>query len=192
MVFQILGLISGLIFFTVGFPYLFDTLRGKTRPHRVTWAIAVTLNLIGFANQFASGATNSLWMFGAATAMSIAIFTATLVKGVGGHSRLDIFTLTFAFAGIALWVHYDDPLFSIIANTFVAVVALVPTYLKARRDPASETRILWLGGTVGAALGALSVGKWDVQLLIIPVSGVLTQGLMAYTLYRARPTRGRR
>lgn len=183
MIFTLLGVLSALIFIVGDIPYLTDTIEGKTKPQRVTWGVVCLLNAIGFANQAASGASNSLWLFGAATLMVGTIFIASLFKGVGGHSKQDIFAIVASLTGVILWVIFDSPIFSIFANIFVATVALIPTYVKAKNDPSSETRIAWLFGAISALLAAISVGEINWQLLVLPSVSTFLQAYMVYLLY---------
>ncbi len=183
MIFTFLGILSSIIFLIGDIPYLLDTLKSKTQPQRVTWGVVFLLNTIGFANQMASGATNSLWLFGSASLMTGAIFLASFKYGVGGHSRTDILITLAALAGVLLWFLFNSPLFSIIANVFVVTVALLPTFKKAKIDPRSETRVTWLLGTISVVMAAISVGELIFSLLILPVSSALLQGYMVYLLY---------
>jgi hypothetical protein len=185
MIFSILGVFSALIFLVCDLPYLVDTIKGKIKPHRVTWGVVTLLNLIGFANQYASGAHNSLWLFGAATVMTGAIFLASLKKGVGGHTRQDVIAIVTSTIGLMLWWLFKSPTFSIFANIFVALVALVPSYSKAKISPETETKIAWSGGMISALLATISVGTLDWHLLILPVCSTILQGYMVYILYLA-------
>ncbi|HSX31547.1 MAG TPA: hypothetical protein VLE99_06555 [Candidatus Saccharimonadales bacterium] len=183
MLFTILGIASSLIFLVCDFPYLQDTIRAKIKPHRVTWGVIALLNTAGFANQLASGARNSLWLFGAGTLMTGAIFVASLKNGVGGRSRQDIFAAITCLVGVAFWIVFKSPVFSILANLLVAVVALLPTFAKAKKSPETETKIAWLGGMISSSLAAASVGQLDWQLLILPVSSAALNAYMVYLLY---------
>jgi hypothetical protein len=183
MLFAVLGILSAVIFLLGDVPYLKDTLGGSTRPHKVTWGIATLLNAIGFANQYASGATNSLWLFGAGTLMVGAIFLASFKHGTDGLSRQDILCMAVALGGVGLWIILKSPLYSIFANIIAASAALIPSYIKAGRDPESETKISWLVGTASCLLSAVSVGRWDWRLLILPGAETLLQTYMVYLLY---------
>jgi hypothetical protein len=184
MLFSTLGILSAIIFLAGDAPYLIDTIRaGRTKPHRVSWGIAFLSNAISFANQWASGATNSLWLFGAATIMVGAIFLASLKNGTGGHSKNDVIATGICLIGLCLWVSFNSPLFSIFANLGVSVIALMPTIAKAKIHPKTETRIAWLMGMISSLMATASVGKLDVKLLILPGAGVLLEGYMVYILY---------
>lgn len=163
--------------------YLKDTLGGTTKPHRVTWGMVFLLNSISFANQYASGADNSLWMFGAVVLATGTIFVASLKNGVGGHTKKDILTIIISSGGAVLWLLFDRPLLSILANVFAVVVAVSPTIVKAKKDPESETRIAYLLGLISSVLALISVGKLDYELLILPANGAVLQIYLVYLLY---------
>jgi len=187
MIFKVLGVLSAIIFLLGDTPYLLDTFKKKIRPHRVMWGVVALLNVIGFANQYAAGARNSLWLFGAGSLMTAAIFFASLKNGVGGYAKLDIFALIIATAGIILWQVFDSPLLSVLANALVAVVALVPAFIKAHKFPETENGIAYIGGLIGSSLAAISVGKIEFTLLLLPVTSTLLQVYMVYLLY-VRPS----
>jgi len=183
MLFKFIGIASALLFLAGDMPYLLDTFKGKTKPHRVTWGIFALLNAIGFANQYAYGANNSLWLFGAGAAMTGLIFLGSLRNGEGGRSTTDITCLLIGLAGVALWVLFKSPLYSVLANVLAGVAALWPTFKKARRRPETETRISWLVGAICNILTAISVGSLDWRLLVLPVASALMQLYLIYLLY---------
>jgi len=187
MLFTLLGIASALLFIVGNVPYLTDTLQAKTKPHRITWGVVALLYGIGFANQYASGATNSLWLFAASTLVVGVVFLVSLRNGVGGRSGTDIACLTISLTGVALWALLKSPLYSILANIIANAAALWPSYQKAKKDPESETRISWLVETISLALAAISVGKLDWQLLLLPVASIILQSYMVYILYVQAP-----
>jgi hypothetical protein len=189
MLFKLIGIASALIFIPGDMPYLWNTFAGKTSPHRVTWGIIAILNAIGFANQYASGATNSLWLFGAGAIMTGLIFLASLRHGVGGSSITDVVCLFVGLTGIVLWIVFKSPTYSIFANIVADIAALWPTYKKANKHPETETRISWLVGTISVVLEAISVGKLDWHLLLLPVASLVLQIPIVYLLYIAAPAR---
>lgn len=183
MIFAVIGLLSALLFLVGDYRYFKDTLDGKTVPQRVTWGVAFLLNSIGFANQYASGASNSLWLFGAASLATGAIFVASIFKGVGGYSKLDIFAMVTTLAGVGLWIIFDSPLLSILSTLIVVEVSLTPTIMKAKKHPESETKIAWLFGCISCIMAAISVGEWNWVLLILPLNAAIIQGYISYILY---------
>ncbi len=185
MFFAFLGILSGIIGVIADIPYIIDTYRRKTQPHRITWFLFFILNAISFANNATSGATNSLWLIAGWTLTTFVVFILSIKKGVGGYNKLDIAVLVGSIIGLLLWWILGTPLASIIANTIVATLAFIPTFKKAYVDPASETKITWSLCTLSSFIGILSVGKLDYVLLVYPVYSFLVQGGL-YTVIEIR------
>ncbi len=183
MLFTTLGILSAVLFLIGDYVYFRDVLRGETTPQRVTWGVGFLLNSIGFANQYASGAGNSLWLFGAAMVATGAIFVASIFKGVGGYSKIDIFAIVITVLGVALWITFDSPLMSVLSTLVVVIVSLVPTMMKAMHHPETETKIAWLFGSISAFMAAISVGELNWLLLILPLNAGLVQAYIACILY---------
>ncbi len=175
MIFAVLGILSGLLLIIADIPYALNAYRRKTQPHRVTWFVVFILNLIGFANQLASGATHSLWLFGTAVFVTLVISILSISRGVGGYEIVDIVALVGSIIGLGLWWWLNTPLASIIANVVVGWIALTPTYIKSYKNPASETKITWLLASVSALLGTLAVGELKFDLLILPLNAFIIQ-----------------
>lgn len=165
-------------------PYIRDILRGTTKPHRVTWGIFFLLNLIFLGNQLASGATSSIWLVVAFVISTFIIFSLSLKYGVGGTTRLDIIILVGALAGVVVWQALQAPLASVVANLTVASIAAVPTYRKAWREPASETKLAFLLGSIAAIFTILSVGELNLALLLLPVYSFAYNGSIYVILSR--------
>lgn len=182
MIFTIIGILSSLIFIAGDIPYFIDSIRKKTQPHRVTWGVIFLLNIIGFANQYAAGARNSLWLFGAAVLATGAIFLVSLFNGVGGKTKLDIISLVIALTGVLLWIIIEDPLVSIFANILAAMVGIYPTMRKSKLDPGSETVSAYFFGSISSFLAAISVGELNFQLLILPLFSTIVQAYLVYLI----------
>jgi hypothetical protein len=170
-----LGILSGLLIIVADIPYIWNAYRGKTQPHRVTWFIIFLINLIGLANQHASGAKSSLLYFVGATFITFLVFLISLFNGVGGYKKLDILVLAGAMLGLLIWYLTNSPTASVIANTAVALIGIIPTFVKAYHHPGSETKITWLIGTISALFAVISVGKLSFALLLIPVYATVQQ-----------------
>lgn len=181
----VVGLLSGLIFVLADIPYIKDTLSGETKPHRTSWFLYFVFNAISIANQTASGATNSLWYPIAGAITTLLVFVLSIKRGVGGYQRLDIICLIGALAGVGLWIYFDNPTLSIIANLVATSFAVTPTIKKAYLKPRTETKITYALGAVSSALAAISVGKIDWVLLLLPIYGFVVQfGIYALLIIR--------
>lgn len=184
----LLGFFSGLLGLFANVPYILDAIRGTTTPHLVSWSIFLLINLINIANQMASGATHSLWLTIGFCVSQAVIVCLAFRNGIGKLETLDVVCLVGACVGILLWMYFQTPIVSIIANIVAATIALIPTLVKAYRKPRTETKISWLLGGIAALLGAFAVGGWMLELLLFPLYSCLVQFLVyAILLTREKP-----
>ena len=83
----ILGVLAGLLAVADTIPYIRDTLRGTTRPHRGTWLIWGVLAIVVTFSQRADGASWSLIMAGAQAVVTTLVFLLAIRRGEGGIAR---------------------------------------------------------------------------------------------------------
>lgn len=185
----ILGLAAGLIGVLDTIPYVRDTLRGSTRPHRGTWLIWGVLAVVASLSQYADGASWSLVMAGVQAVLTSLVFGLSIRRGEGGVSRADITMIAIAGGGVIGWIAADEPLVAtacVVAADLIGAGLMVP---KTYRDPHSETLITFAFASVGGALAAGAVGAIDVSLLLYPVYYCVINGAIALLIWERRVTR---
>jgi hypothetical protein len=185
----VLGLAAGLIGVLDTIPYVRDTLRGSTRPHRGTWLIWGVLAVVVSLSQYADGASWSLVMAGVQAVLTSLVFVLSIRRGEGGVSRADIIMIAIAGAGVIGWIAADEPL---VATVCVVVADLIGAGLmvpKTYRDPDSETLVTFAFASLGGALAAGAVGAIDVSLLLYPVYYCVINGAIALLIWERRVTR---
>jgi hypothetical protein len=163
-----LGLLAGVVAVLGTLPYLRDTLRGVTRPHRGTWLVWSTLGAIVCLSQRAGGASWSLGLSAGAFLLDSLVFALALRAGAGGLDGAEPALLAVAGAGVAAWILAGPPLVAtagVVVADFAAAAMMAP---KAYRDPRSETLVTFAGASVGGALAAAAAGTGDPALLVYP------------------------
>jgi hypothetical protein len=184
----VLGLAAGLIGVLDTIPYVRDTLRGSTRPHRGTWLIWGVLAVVVSLSQYADGASWSLVMAGVQAVLTSLVFGLSIRRGEGGVSRADITMIAIAGAGVTGWIAADEPLVAtacVVAADLIGAGLMVP---KTYRDPHSETLITFAFASLGGALAAGAVGAIDVSLLLYPVYYCVINGAIALLIWERRLT----
>ncbi len=165
---QLFGYISGFLVFLCYFPYIKDTLQKKTQPERASWLIWTVLGSIAFFSQFAKGATDSLWLTGVETVGVLIIFLLSIKFGVGGLTKKDLIALLIALLGLIIWYFTKEAAIALLIVIGIDAVGGFLTIQKAYLDPGSETMATWLLAGISGIFAMLSVGSWDLILLIYP------------------------
>jgi hypothetical protein len=182
----LLGVLAGVIGVADMIPYVRNTLRGTTRPHRGTWLIWATLAIVVSASQHADGASWSLIMAVTAALLNSLIFVLSIRRGVGGVTTVELVMTAIAGGGVVGWLVADEPMVAtvcVVAADLIGAAMMVP---KAYRDPESETLVTFACASLGGALAAGAVGSADISLLLFPVYYCLVNGGIALLIHRRR------
>lgn len=182
----VLGILAGLVGVADTVPYVRDTVRGRTRPHRGTWLIWGVLALVASFSQRAEGASWSLVLTASQAILTALVFVLAIRHGEGGLARIDLSLILVAFAGVVGWLLVREPLVAVmcvIAADLIAAAMMTP---KAYRDPHSETLAMYALASVGGALAAGAVGALDAALLVYPIYYCLINGALALLISMRR------
>jgi hypothetical protein len=181
----IAGALAGLVGVVGTIPYIRDSLRGSTRPHRGTWLIWGVLALVVCVSQRADGASWSLLMAGTHVVMNAVVLLIAVRLGRCGMNAADTAQIAVAGVGVAGWLVVGEP---VVATACVVAADLIATGMmlpKTWRDPGSETLSTFALASLGGALAAGSVGALEPALLLYPTYYCLANGALAL-LIRAR------
>ena len=188
----VLGLLAGAAGIADTIPYVRDTLRGATRPHRGTWLIWGVLAIVVCLSQHADGASWSLVMAAVQAVLTTLIFVLSIRRGEGGLSTTELAMIAIAAGGVAGWVVADEPIVAtvcVVAADLIGAAMMVP---KTYRDPESETLVTFAFASLGGALAAGAVGSADASLLLYPAYYCLINGAIALLIHQRRAALGQR
>ena len=163
------GLLAGVLAVACTVPYVRDTLRRTTVPHRGSWLIWGVLEVVAVGAQLADGARWSMIPLVAQAAGTCLVCVLSVRLGSGGLDRVDRALLVLAALGVAGWLTVDEPVIAtacVIAADLVAVLMMTP---KAWRDPYSETLSTYVLAAGSGALAAGAVGSMSAGLLAYPI-----------------------
>jgi hypothetical protein len=175
----VFGVLAGVIGVIDMIPYVRDTVRRSTRPHRGTWLIWGVLATVVCLSQRADGGSWSLIMAGTGAVLAGLVFVLALRLGTGGVGVWDIALILLACAGVAGWIVIDEPMVAtlcVVAADLIAAGMMVP---KTWRDPESETLSTFAFASLGGGLAAGSVGAFDLSLLLYPAYYCVANGALA-------------
>jgi len=182
----IAGVAAGVVSLVDGLPYIRDTWRRGTRPHRGTWLIWSMLSIVAFASQVAEGGAWSLVMVGTQMLFTSAIFVLSIRRGEGGLSRQDLAILAVAMLGVAGWLASSDPLVAtvcVVAADSLGVAMMLP---KTWRVPESETLVTFVLAAIAGALSAVAVDGAPLDLLLYPLYFAGINGFIAAVIWTRR------
>lgn len=178
--------------------YIKDTLKGATKPNRVTyllWSVPIVAGVATVSQEF-SWASVMTFLAGL---MPFLVFAASFVNKnaywkLGG---LDYACGVFAAIAIALWMTLKDPALTIAFCILADGLASVPTLRKGYKYPETETKIAYLLSAGVYTANLLNVESWTFVVCAFPLYLAFDNWALAYCVYhksiaRKRPERGQK
>lgn len=151
--------------------YIKEMLRGTTRPNIVSWGLWVLIQGIFAAAQFSAGASLSV-VLPLIEVLTVGIIVVLGVFGYGykKYATLDFVCLALALGAIALWQTTGDPMVALWMSVAADILAAVPTFIKAYKDPKSETPLPYFLVAISAIAAAFAANVIDVPNLLWPAN----------------------
>lgn len=184
---RLLIIFSALLTIVAASAYLRDTLKGKTKPNRISWFLWALLPLIATAAALRADA--DIW---ATIRVFLAGFLPLIIFLASFWNKQSYWRLTFfdwlcggfAFLAIAVWLILDSPritiLFAVIGDSFAAL----PTFIKAWKYPKTETGITYVINLIAAFLVIPSIPIWNIENSAFQIYLLITNLILIISIYR--------
>jgi hypothetical protein len=146
--------------------YLRDTLRGTTKPNRVTWLLWAVAPLLAAAVEISDGVglrTLPTFMVGF---MPLLVFVASF-RDPGARwrvRRLDYACGLMSVVGTAVWLATRNGVLAICAAIAADFMAGVPTLMKSWSHPETETVHTYIGAVVSMGILLLTIQHWTFEV----------------------------
>ena len=166
--FVILGFLIGL---TGSLSYLVSTIKGKTKPNRVTWFFWALAPLIAFVAEIREGVgIQALMTFGVGFG-PLLIFLASFInrESVWKLGRFDFVCGALSLIGLFLWYLTKDGNFAIFFSILADGAAAVPTLMKSHRFPETENYHVYLAAAISAIITLFTIETWNFAHFGFPV-----------------------
>jgi hypothetical protein len=184
---ETLGLISGALLIAGYIPYIYEVLKGQTKPSRMSWfiwALSTTIILFGVHE---TGTNEAIWVPVADAIGCTAIFLLAIWRGVGGWTKVDKISLGICVASLIVLAVTGDAFIALLMNLCIYVSGYISTIKKAMIDPKSESLVAWSMFFGGVILNLITVAIGNdtgLAVWLYPIVLVATVGTLFYFLVR--------
>lgn len=178
--------ILGAIFsFFGGLSYLIDTLKGETKPNKVTWFIWALVPFIAFSAEIKQGVGLQSLMTFMVGFNPLLIFIASFVnkKAIWQIGRSDIVCGVLSIAGLILWQITQVGNIAITLCILSDGLAGVPTIVKAYKFPETENYKVFLTASLSALITLLTINIWNFEYYGFPVY-IFLNGFLLFSLIK--------
>lgn len=151
--------------------YARDTIRGDTKPNRVTWFLWFLAPTIAFAAEINKGV-------GLVSLMTLSVGLGPLIVLAASFANkksywqlrwTDYICGFLSLLGLALWLIYRDGNIAIVLNIFADLSAAAPTLVKSFNHPETESVEAYWVAVVNAGITLLAINTWTVANYGFPI-----------------------
>lgn len=139
--------------------YLWQTIKGKVKPNKVSFLLWSIAPMIAFAAQIKQGAGLESLMTFSTGFLPLLTFIASFAnkKAEWKVTRFDLACGLLSLVGLALWLITKIGNLAIFFSIIADGLAALPTLIKAYRYPETEIAWPWLATCVGVTLTLLTL-----------------------------------
>ena len=179
---SILGVIAIILTFVGYFPYIKDSISGRTRPHIYSWFIWAFVTFIIFALQISGNAGPGAFVTLATAILCLTIFILGIKNGKRDVTKFDTITFIVALIATGIWIFAKQPDISNLLIVTINTLANLPTIRKSWGDPFSETLFTWEMGAVRNILGVLALDTYSMLTTFYPITNLTINILVSFLL----------
>lgn len=169
--------------------YIYDTIKGVTRPNRVSQSLWAIAPLIGVGAAISSGAD---WMTTVRTFMAgfvpLTILIASFANknGYWKTTKFDYFCGMFSILALVLWLVIDLPVYAVLLAAIADLFAAIPTIKKSWTNPESETGIAYVLSLISVLIILPTIKVFDIQNTAFQIYLLLVNVIIIFCIYRKR------
>lgn len=151
--------------------YLRDTLRGTTKPNRVTWVLWAFAPLLAATVEFHDGVGLRALPTFMVGFMPLLVFIGSFHNpaSVWKVRRIDYACGVMSVVGTLVWLVTRNGVLAISAAIAADFLAGVPTVMKSWTHPETETVYSYVGAVVSMGILLLTITHWTFEVAAFPV-----------------------
>ncbi|MCL5667380.1 MAG: hypothetical protein M1383_06445 [Patescibacteria group bacterium] len=184
-----LVIISALISLAGSFAYIRNTLKGKTKPNRVSWSLWALAPLIGTGAALSAHA--DIWATSRTFLAGLIPLMVLLASFLNPQSywkitKFDMLCGVFSLLAIVVWVFINSSQLAILLAATGDGFAALPTLRKAWKYPETETGLTYAAGLIAVLLVLPSIPRWNIQNSAFQIYLLAINSLLIFAVYRKR------
>lgn len=164
--------------------YIKDTLKGKTKPNRITWLMWSIAPMIAFSASASQELSWSLLPGFVSGFGPLLVFLASYLnqKSYWKLKSIDYFCGFLSLLALLLWAITKDINIAIVFSILSDGLAAIPTLLKARSYPESETVTPFIVGMFSGLMGILIADQFIFSVIGFNIYLVIINLLLSSTI----------
>lgn len=170
--------------------YIKDTIKGKTKPNRITWLMWSIAPIIATFAAFSEGVTWTIIPTFMAGFGPLLVFISSFVnkKSYWKLSKIDYICGAFSVLALILWALTSKASIAIVFSILSDLTASIPTLIKAWKQPETESTAPFSAGLFAQFTALFAIKSWSFAELAFPIYLVLINIVLILTIVRKKIT----
>ncbi len=168
--------------------YIKDTLKGRTKPNRISWLLWSVAPLIAAFAAVSDGVGLAAVPVFVSGLSPLLVLAASFVNknSYWKLEKSDYLCGLFSLLALALWGITREPTIAIVFALVSDLFATYPTLLKSWRYPETETADAFSAGLFSALTSLTAIKTWNFSSIAFPAYLVLVNASLIICIYRKR------
>lgn len=164
-------ILGALLSFSGGLNYLINTIKGKTKPNRVSWFLWALAPMIAFAAEIDKGVglTSLMTFMTGFNPLLIIIASFLNKKSYWKLNKMDYVYGSISLFAILIWQITGEGNLAILFAILADGLASIPTVIKSYHHPETESGLIFLFGMINAGITLLTIKDWTFAHWGFPV-----------------------
>lgn len=164
--------------------YVVATIRGKTKPNRITFFLWAVAPLIAFSAELGEGVGLPALMTFMVGFGPLMVFIASFVnrKAYWKITKLDWVFGGLSLLGLSLWAITRNGNLAILFSITADGLAAAPTVIKSYKFPDTENHLIYTLGAISAAITMLTIKDWSFAHYGFPAYILLVTSLISFLI----------
>ena len=170
------------------YAYIRDTLRGKTKPNKVSWLMWSIAPLIATVAAILKGVTWAVLPVFMSGFAPLLVFIVSFVNKES-YWKLEVFDYicgALSLLALILWGITKEPIVAIIFAIASDGAASVPTLIKAWRHPETETASAYITGLINSLTSFGAIRLIIFSELAFPIYLAIVNSMLIFSVYKKK------
>ncbi len=173
------------------FSYIKETIKGNTKPNRVTWLLWSTSPLIATFAALSDGVKLSVLPVFMSGFGPLLVLISSFVnkKSYWKLEKLDYLCGSFSVLALVLWTITKEPIVAIAFAIASDGFAAIPTIIKSWKFPETETVDAYTTGLFNTLTSFAAIKTWNFAEIAFPIYLVVVNSSLIISVLRKRGLR---
>jgi hypothetical protein len=157
--------------FSAYFPYIYNIVTQKIKPHTFSWIVWGSTTFIVFLAQLQAGGGLGAWPIGVSGAITILVaYLSYIHRSDSSIKKIDWIFFLIAMASLPIWYFTSNPFWAVALLTTIDLLGFGPTIRKAYDHPFEENMTFFLIFVLRNIFAIIALEHFSLTTVLFPAA----------------------